>query len=431
MSNIFPINMKNVILNKINQDGIFYPVEICVKKYNKSGILDKIKNEKLTKIRQNNNEVLLSQLNDINKIKNKILNSYNINNSVETLMEDTLKNKVSFKNFEGDILSDLPFFNSSNDLKNKNYSVFFKHYIEDYFSAIPKSIGHFFAYSFFNSIHNIKSNFNGSRLINSSIQTGKFVKNILYCNETIKDFIENKICSPILNSSFLDFFKKNKVMTFIKNNMMDFLNNPESNSCFYDINQYPLKNFKFNNCISDINEMNESFKMNRIYWLPLNSMNQLNSTKCLSKKIFDEAKKSINICDENDFLPSEIVIDNYPLSNISHKNTEIHFKKLVPDVFLRNLVKVCFKKNLTDLPCLEIFYNTKEMSKFNPEKSIISYVIKNLKNNKLKLIVTYLGKLTRIEKENVTINYTHFGARTSVILSTNELPKIAYFNFIK
>lgn len=422
MSSIFPINNPISLIKNINN----YKNNSEIKKINlKKNIKNIINNT--TPDFFSKNSIELINPNILKDLVINIIEKLNTDNVSQVLSDQNLNN-MTIKNIENKILSFIPILNFSEEIKNKNYKSVFLDFIKDYVD--PKSnINNFFIKIIPKSFDLIESNLDGSQFINTINRSINVIKNILLINnnsinsenQTNNRTVE-QLNSKVKKFSFFDMITNG-------DNWINFFSNSKIDSIFYSVTNNHIKFTSSHNAI----KLNSSIisDMKDINWVSLNLMNELSSTNILSERIFNEAQKIKNIRDENiNFISNNIIIDNKIISSKSNHKILNSFKVHIPDIDLRNLVLSCLKQDLISKPCLDIFYNKVEISKFNPERSAIFYSIENLKHRKIKLTATYLGHFIKDETKENNITYKNFGARTSVILSKNKLPEITYFNFI-
>ncbi|WP_343182521.1 hypothetical protein [Buchnera aphidicola] len=428
MSFTFPVNIQHVTVNAvIQQHCVYHTIISHVHQVNKK-ILH------VSKKNIFNFFPVISKIKFISYIHNTILKKmvYKHISKINFfgILNRKINENVSYEKHVQDFLSSVPFFDFYKDLKDKKYNSLLGDLIQNVVFAVPKAVTTCVKISP-NPIDLVESNLDGSRFCSTIKRSVDCIKNIFSFNKNIENFIQDKVdCIKSNIEHPTSFLKKNLFFQYLKKNFnfrtSDYVDFPMMGSFFY---HFDSRDISVQNDISvkKINDLRKNIK--EICWVSLKSVNQLHSTVLFSKKIFHDAKNVINMR-HGIIFPINIIIDGRNFSHQENRIMYINFKKNIPDIFLRKLIFTCFKNDLTSRPCLEIFYHAKKISNFSPEKCTVFYTINNIKDHRIHLTVTYLGKLTKVNKNDFLIDYKNFGAKTSVILSKYELPKINYFNFI-
>ncbi|CAL4043787.1 Putative uncharacterized protein Yba3 [Buchnera aphidicola (Takecallis arundicolens)] len=431
MTTIFPIRDNRIL---IQANKVIHHTDPKIKNisYNKTHVLKNVNNK-------TRSMMTFKQPDDVmhlHTVKAFIMNSI-ANIKYFIFAKGIISQKIAditFNKIKHNILLSIPTLNSSEDNHSKDCKSCIFSFVKDCANAMP-NMNNIFENIVLNPVDIIKSNLDGSRFINTINKSAEVVKNILLFHHNIKEFFQKKVYDDVItferqksthNKS--DFFEKMK-----KNfSLVNLLTMPNIDSIFYRLKSNGIKSRHYQKHVSKSNLVFFENKMKNIDWISLDVINKLSSTDFLSQKIFHEAKKiQDKLLDIKLPKKNSIIIDNAHFAFGLHYHTLNCLKLAIPNTYLRNLVLSCFQQDLTSQPCLHVFYNTAEIDKFIPEQSSILYTIDTLKDNQIKLTVTYLGRLIKITDEVTDKNYTNFGARTSIILSEDALPKIKYFNFIK
>ncbi|WP_158350926.1 hypothetical protein [Buchnera aphidicola] len=284
-----------------------------------------------------------------------------------------------------------------------------------------------------NQIDIMKSKLNSLGLINILNKSVKVVKNIFSFQRNISNiFTKNNHYYKI----YLNIKKLfQKLYIFHANQYFSFIDFPYLSgidNVYYHIDNNHIRIDRNVTNLSKISVIFLQENIKKMNWVTVDARHQISNIDDLSKKIFHDAQNCTNIFGSNIKIPTNngIIIDGKYLSSELHYSTLDSLKQFIPNTILRNLVLSCFQHDLTSQPCLEIFYHSKEIEHFKPEKAAVFYVIQTNQDKTITLTVTYLGRLIKLVARKTSQQYTNFGARASIILSIDELPKIQYFNFI-
>lgn len=188
------------------------------------------------------------------------------------------------------------------------------------------------------------------------------------------------------------------------------------------------------NKIFEKSNYNHFINNNDNQWTVSNASN-VSSDKISSKiidfqKLYEELQSSQELNEEfmSDFDSSLFIVDGNWIHSTKKEEMIEKFKKLVPNVSDQKLISAYAHPKILMQSYTDLLNEHPELNQYQIIDSKNSYMITHIGDDRIKLVTTNLSDVC--SKNDYPLEKTHcFGVRTSVILSSKNLPTMQYSYF--
>ncbi|WP_343190301.1 hypothetical protein RJT30_01980 [Buchnera aphidicola (Mollitrichosiphum nigrofasciatum)] len=211
-----------------------------------------------------------------------------------------------------------------------------------------------------------------------------------------------------------------------------------------------IQNSKYDDLVNEDNLLNEYELSPTLYdILSFGNVDYSKNTPWKISRIFDKSIKNFStsgalnysfkylsrtqalnpnfIHDLKDF---DLTINGVQIKSDKEKDILEKFKELIPELKSQQLISTYVNRAILAQPYLNLLRENPELTQFRPTNSILKCNIEKINEDTYKILITDITTL-EVGQDAVTKIYDSCGARTAMIISKVDDPKLQHLYFIK